>query len=395
MIDILLDKLQSDALFNFLWFILGSLGVFLLNKLKEIRKRFFLRKELKRIKNNDKTKVIDIANGDPDFSNENIFVRTVDLFGKTKSLYISLPIEYKEEIQKKEMILGYKGHQKTRFFDDISFDGTSNYKDLSEITQIENLQELIEKHRNIVGKQFVNNEKGILFNGSKYGIFNLEIKRFGEDEKPGVNLELFETDYFTHRVFRSIYYELKEKNHPIIFINSHNFLKYSPFFTSFGINAVLITNGEKGNEIVLTKRSKSVNSDNELFHISMNEGFSQTDKDAFGKLDLELCFKRGLLEELGIKENIYKKASYGAFYDFFIDMKNFEIGLTSVLKLDLNFIKDINPLIARDKTLESSEFITIPLNKKSIKDFIEKNEMIPHGKYTLERVLLRENISLS
>ena len=119
MIDILLDKLQSDALFNFLWFILGSLGVFLLNKIKELKKRFFLKKELSKIKNNNKTKVIDIANGDPDFSNENIFVRTVDLFGKTKSLYISLPIEYKDEILKKEKILGYKEHQKTKFFEDI------------------------------------------------------------------------------------------------------------------------------------------------------------------------------------------------------------------------------------------------------------------------------------
>ena len=77
------------------------------------------------------------------------------------------------------------------------------------------------------------------------------------------------------------------------------------------------------------------------------------------------------------------------------ERKNFEIGLTAVLKLDLNFTKDINPLIARDKALESSAFITIPLNKKSIKKFIQENEMIPHGKYTLERVLLRENISLS
>ena len=136
------------------------------------------------------------------------------------------------------------------------------------------------------------------------------------------------------------------------------------------------------------------NTDKELFHISMNEGFSQTDKDMFGKLDLELCFKRGLLEELGITENIYRNASYAAFYDFFLEMKNFEIGLTSVLRLDMNFEKDIATLIGRDKTLETSKFETLELNKKQIKNFLDKNEMIPHGKYTLERVLLREKISL-
>ena len=132
---------------------------------------------------------------------------------------------------------------------------------------------------------------------------------------------------------------------------------------------VLITDGIKNDEIVLTKRSKSVNTDKELFHISMNEGFSQTDKDMFGKLDLELCFKRGLLEELGITENIYRNASYAAFYDFFLEMKNFEIGLTSVLRLDMNFEKDIATLIGRDKTLETSKFETLELNKKQIKNF--------------------------
>ena len=46
--------------------------------------------------------------------------------------------------------------------------------------------------------------------------------------------ELFETDYFTHRLFRSIYHELKENNHKIINVDSHNYLQYKPFFTSKG-----------------------------------------------------------------------------------------------------------------------------------------------------------------
>lgn len=392
----LLNDFASNELFNL---VLGGILMYifqiLYEKAKKYSKRQFLKNELKKLKDNDiEKKVVDIANGDPDFSNENIFVRTVDIFGKTKSLYVSLPNEYKNEIIKKEEAYGFSHTQKTIFNNDTSFDGSNSFDDLCKITKIDNLTSLIEKHRKIVGKQFLNNENGILFNGSKYGIFNIELKRFGEEEKPGVVIELFETDYFTHRVFRSIYHELKENNHKIINVDSHNYLQYKPFFTSFGINTVLITDGIKNDEIVLTKRSKSVNTDKELFHISMNEGFSQTDKDMFGKLDLELCFKRGLLEELGITENIYRNASYAAFYDFFLEMKNFEIGLTSVLRLDMNFEKDISTLIGRDKTLETSKFETLELNKKQIKNFLDKNEMIPHGKYTLERVLLREKISL-
>src|SRR3546814_3492177 len=72
-----------------------------------------------------------------------------------------------------------------------------------------------------------------------------------------------------------------------------------------------------------------------LFHITMNEGLSQTDKDAYGKVDLELCFKRGLLEELGIHERLYRLAVRGSFYDFFLEKTNLEIGLSSVLEMDL------------------------------------------------------------
>src|SRR3546814_8369970 len=87
----------------------------------------------------------------------------------------------------------------------------------------------------------------------------------------------------------------------------------------------------------------------------MNEGLSQTDKDAYGKVDLELCFKRGLLEELGIHERLYRLAVRGSFYDFFLEKNNFEIGLSSVLEMELNFGKDIETLIGRDKALRSEE----------------------------------------
>jgi len=51
-------------------------------------------------------------------------------------------------------------------------------------------------------------------------------------------------------------------------------------------------------------------------------------------------------------------------------------------------------LVARDKSLESSHFVSIPLKQKNISDFLSKNKFIPHGQYVLERVLLRENINI-
>jgi hypothetical protein len=393
----ILEQILNGIPAELVYAILGFLVSVLITKTYEYNKkqiaRLKLKKALKILKNKQqKIKVIDLANGDPDFANENIFVRTVNLFGKKKSLFIDMDEEHKKIISEKENKKGFKSHQKTIFQKDISLDGSNSFEDIAQMTQIENLPSLINKHRKIVGEKFIDSKNGLLFNAKKYGIFNLSFTRFGENEQPGVEIDLFETDYFTHRVFRSIYHELKKQNHKITNTNAHNFLQYRPFFTSFGINTLLICEGNNGKEIILSKRSTRINTEKSMYHITMNEGLSISDKDPFGKIDLELCFKRGLLEELGITEKLYNLSKRGSFYDFFLEFNNFEIGLTSVLETELNFEKDIKPLVARDKTLESFKFVSIPLKQKEIKNFIEKNELIPHGQYVLERVLLRENI---
>jgi hypothetical protein len=306
-----------------------------------------------------------------------------------------MPEGIKNKITTQEVEYGYVDTQLSKFSPDTSFNGKNNFQDLVDITGINELPELIEKHKKIVGEMFFESKDGLLFNGEKYGLFNLKFTRFGHDEKPGVDIDLFKTDYFTHRVFRSIYQELKEKNHPIVHSGISDFLKYKPFFTSFGINTLLICEGASGKEIVLSKRSNRVHGSIPKYHISMNEGLSQTDKDPFGKVDLELCFKRGLLEELGINEKLYQYGVKASFYDFFLEKNNFEIGVSSVFELNLNFQKDVEPLIARDKHLEVDSFLTISLRNKDIEKFIINNSFVPHGLYVLERVLLRENISIS
>ncbi len=98
--------------------------------------------------------------------------------------------------------------------------------------------------------------------------------------------------------------------------------------------------------------------------------------------------------ELGITEKLYALSVRGSFYDFFLEFNNFEIGLSSVLEMEINFEKDIKPLVARDKALESSHFVSIPLKQKEIQKFVKNNKFIPHGLYVLERILLRENVHI-
>ena len=364
--------------------------------LKDIKYRRKLKIEIASYKKRkDAINVVDLANGDPEFEKRNIFIREASILGSQKCLFVGMPEGIKNKITTQEVEYGYVDTQLSKFSPDTSFNGKNNFQDLVDITGINELPELIEKHKKIVGEMFFESKDGLLFNGEKYGLFNLKFTRFGHDEKPGVEIDLFKTDYFTHRVFRSIYQELKEKNHPIVHSGISDFLKYKPFFTSFGINTLLICEGASGKEIVLSKRSNRVHGSIPKYHISMNEGLSQTDKDPFGKVDLELCFKRGLLEELGINEKLYQYGVKASFYDFFLEKNNFEIGVSSVFELNLNFQKDVEPLIARDKHLEVDSFLTISLRNKDIEKFIINNSFVPHGLYVLERVLLRENISIS
>ena len=397
MIQSLLDRITDEATSELFFLLAGSAILFFLQQTyAAVRKAWFRRRVRSEIfayrARKDAINVVDLATGDPEFEKRNIFTREISSFGEKRCLYINMPEDLKEKLRTKEKDLGYMDSQLTEFHEDTSFDGSTSFEDLVEITGIEDLPELIECHRRLVGKKFIDTVEGVLFNGEKYGVFNLRFTRFGEEESPGVEIDLFKTDYFTHQVFRSIYHDLKNRGHEIAAASVDTFLKYRPFFTSFGVNCLLICDGGNGKEVVLSKRSARVAGGKSRYHITMNEGLSHTDKDPFGKVDIELCFKRGLLEELGIGENIYQLAVKSAFYDFFLEKNNLEIGVSAVFELELDFEKDISPLIARDKQLEVDSFISLPMKSKDINRFVKEHDFIPHGLYVFERVLLRKGL---
>jgi hypothetical protein len=366
MLEAVIDKITSDAYSELFFLLSGSLILYVsqkaYTKAKDIRYKLRLRSEIAAYKKRkDAINVVDLANGDPEFEKKNIFSREISIFGAHRSLFVGMPSQIKDEISSRERESGYMDSQLSKFNPDTSFNGEDSFEDIAELTGITELPELIKKHKFIVGKKSLESKDGLIFNGEKYGVFNLKFTRFGDEEKPGVEIDFFKTDYFTHRVFRSIYHELKKNKHPISSAGLSDFLKYKPFFTSFGINTLLICEGSRGREVVLSKRSNRVHGSVPKYHITMNEGLSQTDKDPFGKVDLELCFKRGLLEELGINEKLYQHGVKASFYDFFLEKNNFEIGLSSVFEIDLDYEKDVEPLIARDKHLEVDSFVALPL----------------------------------
>jgi hypothetical protein len=378
--------------------VLGAIVLFVFQRsidwIKKLCKRKKIRSELRKYQEKLRSiNVIDLVNGVPEIRKEDILFQVSSKFGEMKSLFIDMMEDQKLQLREKEKQYAYVDNQKNIFHKDQSFNGSSDFNDIATLTTIRELPSLIEKHREIIGEHFLNSYDGLHFNDEKFGIFNLRQTRSGKMENTLVELELFKTDYFTHRVFRSIYKELKEANHPIQSVGRDKYLDYRPFLTSFGINTLLICEGESGKEVILSKRSSCVHGNKASYHITMNEGLNMMDQDCFGTINIENLLKRGLEEELGIKDILYDSITKAAFYDLFLERNKFEIGITSVVCLDLDFTKYILPLIARDKNFEFDSFVALPLQKEEIKAFIQTHEFIPHGLYTLDRVLLREKIS--
>jgi len=312
-----------------------------------------------------------------------------------KSLYIDFPQNKKHLITEK-----YRTFHKDR-----SFDGTSSFEDLVHETKIINLIELIEKHRQIVADDFINRRNGCHFNGEKFGVYYFDgFRRYGEVEKSDLHISLFTTDYFTHKVFKSIYKELIGINHHISQIKDYNgVMQYRSFATSFGVNAIVkVQSRFSKDSIIFTKRSPYATGTNgkTWLSISMIEGLSQVDVDTFSNtISLKLCLQRGLEEELGIlATNNYYDDNDIKFYDLFLERNNFELGITALVNIkdEYTFEESIQNRYAKDKVLEVAEMIPIALNKKEIEKFVKDNiqEFYPQALYTLNSICMRKNLML-
>jgi hypothetical protein len=241
-----------------------------------------------------------------------------------------------------------------------------------------------------VAKDFASMSNGCLFNGNKYGILDYRVARTNDEKEfPILNLYCFDTDYFTDRVFtelwKSLPSEVRNKHSELSNQRSVAFLS-----CSLGINCVVICADDK---LLITQRSTRVGLSTNQKHISMNEGLTQTDRDTGDVPSIRLCLLRGLREELGIRETDILKMEIG---DFFLERNHFQFGLTSVVHLATGS-QELRHAISKDRTLESDSFIFVDFHDtKELLKLLKSSrlEFVPHGYYTLLRILLREQPSI-
>jgi hypothetical protein len=241
-----------------------------------------------------------------------------------------------------------------------------------------------------VAHSFAHRTDGALFNNEKYGVWKYQVSHVADVfEAPTIDLTLFETNYFTDRVLTKFWMSLPPvERHLKSEQSSVSSICYMS--CSLGINIVAITSDER---LVLTRRSPRVGLNTNRFHISMNEGLSLTDLISGHQVSLKDCAKRGLLEELGVKEN---EIEHVALADFFLERNHFQFGFTGIARLSVSEA-ELKHTIAVDKQLEIEKFIFLDWNsRKNVLGFIkrERTHFVPHGYYTLLKIMQRERSSM-
>ncbi|PRX54415.1 hypothetical protein [Flagellimonas meridianipacifica] len=364
-------------------FFAGIISTFLLEKLlekviskyKTNRLKKKLRKSsLKSMNNGD---VFALAHGTPFWKAED-----VEVLNSKKKLIVVIPEKFKEKFLSND--------SNFKFRDSIYFDSEYSMEDSISEMGIPDLRERIERHSNIVAEELLKKQTAgrLVFNGEMLGVFDIRPINVNQEEYRKLKIRTYETDFFTYRVFASIYRELKEQGHAISQVTKREqIIKYKPFLSSFGLCTFVMLYNQT--EVVLAKRSLYTTHSENKWHFSMNEAFSQTDFDYNKQPDLFNCHVRGLEEELNINPKISKKTIY--FFDVIFSREKFEMGITSLIYLpdfafeDLEFFYSC----AKDGEVETDGLDIIRAGKKEVKRFMKENEMTNGAKLALQLLLAR------
>ena len=229
---------------------------------------------------------------------------------------------------------------------------------------IPELRSMIEDSRRKVFLQFLHQENGCYFNNQKYGVSRISRFERTEDivEKPMLRIEMYLTDYYTHRVMKDVCKKLVNSHWE--YIRELDYQKIDAekiFFTSLGVNLLLCEANKKDEalgKVILTSRSTNAAETYGRYSYSLSviEGISKSDYDMYARsVNVEFAVYRGLKEELGVDDSYVSKDSL-KFYSFFVNSANLEMGLSCSIELKQEYTleKDIRSLHGKDEMLEVS-----------------------------------------
>lgn len=265
-----------------------------------------------------------------------------------------------------------------------------SWEEIRAAIPIEDLRERIESSRRKIFLQFVRQENGCYYNNKKYGVSNIRPYGRTEDqvEMPVLEMELFTTDYFTHRVMKDVCKALISEGDP--YIDKLQYINLGAnriLFTSLGVNLLLTDSPYQENpHTILTSRSTNAAETYEQrqYSVSVIEGVSLSDYDGYTKtVNVEFAVLRGLQEELGIKDHMVKKDSL-RFYELFVNRKNLEMGLSCSIELarDFSVQRDVFQCHGKDEMIEIAEKRAVPLSDLARFVQLNRQNFLPQALFT-------------
>lgn len=263
----------------------------------------------------------------------------------------------------------------------------TSWEEIVAAIPVEGLRERIESSRRKIFLQFLNQENGCYYNNKKYGVCSIRPYGRTEDhvELPILEMELFTTDYFTHRVMKDVCKALIAEKHP--YLEKLQFINIGAnriFFTSLGVNLLLTDSVYRENpQTILTSRSTNAAEtyNQRQYSVSVIEGVSLSDYDGYtNSVNIEFAVMRGLQEELGVKDHMIRKDSL-RFYELFVNHRNLEMGLTCSVELirDLSIQKDVLRCHGKDEMIEIAEKRAVPLSELSQFVLLNRQSFLPQA----------------
>ena len=109
----------------------------------------------------------------------------------------------------------------------------------------------------------------LMFNGPMVGVYNIKSDRIPGDEDGELEVQLYQSDYFTFKFTGELYHLLKKKG--VNFdINYGNINKFAPFLCFLGLGGFIIVRQGMDEYLLWTKRSSMIQAKN-MWHFSYDE----------------------------------------------------------------------------------------------------------------------------
>ncbi|QGG48659.1 hypothetical protein [Heliorestis convoluta] len=264
----------------------------------------------------ERWKITSLTNADPYYE-----LGKVAIIHSNRDFYVDFPAELKPFMLQK--------NKNFAFHEDKSFDGFHYYSDIPMRTGIFELVQLLNKHRMIAAKEWLDESRGTFENETKWGV--LHINPYGKTGRSGLEenaleVQVYKTDAFTQRVFLSIYKELKNSNHEICKATLNEINRYNCFLTAFRVYALLLVQNGQEKELILSKDGKA-------WAQALTEEALEDRK--FG---LHKWFAYSLSAEHVHNNEILSKLENGCkYYDLFVDKEDLSIGFTAAATVDGTF----------------------------------------------------------